>query len=130
MEEILLGYLKSDASVSAAGGGRVSWTWRQQGTALPALTLTRIGGMRDRALDGASGLVESHVQADCWGAYQLDAKVLARAVVVAVQAITAENTSQVIQGAFVDAEHDSFEGEQPDRIFRTMLTLKLWHSEV
>lgn len=130
MEETLLAYLLADAGISARVGSRVSWSWRKQGSAVPAITLIVTDGARDPVLDGGySGFVDGYVQADCWGALQLDAKQAARAVIAAAAACNAAATGGVIQGVFVTHEADTFEGEVPDRLFRTMLTLHVPHVE-
>lgn len=129
MEEAFLAYLLADAGVAAAVGDRISWTWREQGSPLPAVTLTKVDGERQAVLEGYSGFVDAHVQADCWGDYQADAKAAARAIVAAAAAAREGNTGGVVQGVFVTHEHDSFEGEAPDRLFRTMLTLRVAYSE-
>jgi hypothetical protein len=136
MEEALLAFLLADAGVVAAvavnkrGAPCVSWSWREQGSPVPAITLIKVDGARDPLLAGGnSGFVDSHVQVDCWGAYQLDAKQAARAVVAAAQLVTEAATGGVIQGAFTLHEADTFEGETPDRLFRTMLTLRVPYVE-
>lgn len=131
MEEALRAFLLGDTSITSLVGDRVSWSWREQGSPLSALTLHRTDGARDTLLSGgASGFVDGYVQADCWGALQLDAKTLARAVVRLTQTANVGNTDGVIQGVFVEHEVDTFEGESPDRVFRTRLSLRVPHNEV
>ena len=130
MEEQFLASLLADARVFALAGDNVSWSWPDQGAPLPRITLTKTDGPRDPLLaGGVSGFVDGHVQADCWGATQLAAKQLARALVACVVGLNVDLTNGIIQGAFVDHEHDESEGEKPDRIFRTRLSLRVPYTE-
>jgi hypothetical protein len=122
-------YLLADTGVAAIVATRVSWTWREQGTPLPALVLTKTDGADDVVLEGTSGFVDGHVQADCFASTQLSATQLAKAVRTACTAANVGNTGGVIQGAFVMHEADEFEGEAPDRIFRTRLALRIPYLE-
>lgn len=128
MRAELRSFLLADAAVASASGARITWEWRKQGTSLPAITLTRTDGRDDPLLEGgASGLVESHVQVDCWGALPADTAACADAVRAALRGLNAQTPP--FQGAFVEGERDTFEGEAPDRIFRTMLTVRVWHAD-
>lgn len=129
MRAVFRTYLLGVAPVTAIVAGRISWSWREQGSALPALTLTWLDGPDDVILEGTSGFVEGRVQADCWDVTQAGAVALAKAVRRACTAANAGNTGGVIQGAFVMHEQDEFEGEKPDRLFRTRLSLRIPYSE-
>lgn len=123
-------YLAAQTPITDLVGENLSWGWRQQGAPIPALTLIKTDGPDDVILEGTSGFVDGHVQADCWGATQAEAAQLAKAVRTACTAANLGNTGGVIQGAFVLHEQDEFEGEKPDRIFRTRLALRVPYSEV
>lgn len=130
MEEALLSYLLANPGLAALAFGRVSWGWREQGSAVPAVTLVHTDGPRDVALDGYTGFVDGHAQADCWGDTQMSSTLLARALVAALGGVNQASTGGVIQGAFVEHEEATFEGERPDRLFRTRLALRLPYNEV
>ncbi len=129
MRAALLAYFAADAGVSAIVADRVSFTWRTQGDPLPALVLTLTDAPDDVILEGTSGFVDGRVQADCFGATAKDAVRLAKAVRTACTAANVANTGGVVQGAFVTHEQDEFEGEKPDRIFRTRLSLRIPFTE-
>lgn len=129
MRAELLAFLLGDANVASLSGGRGSWGWRKQGDPIPAFVLTRTDGKRDATLEGYSGLVETRVQLDAFGPYQADAAALAAACVARLAQCNAAATDAVIQGVFVDGETDTFEGEAPDRIFRTRLDLRVHNTE-
>lgn len=127
MEETIVALLLNDSAVSLIAGQRVNWSERGQGAALPAVVLHRISGVRDYHMEGASGLVQSRVQADCWASTYKDAVRLSRAVRAALSGYRAGDT----QGAFIDAERQSVEKEADgaQRFFRVSLDFKIWHAE-
>lgn len=129
MRAELLTYFLGVGAVTAIVADRISWTWRGQGDPTPALVLTKTDGPDDVVLEGTSGFVDGHVQADCFATTQLAAVQLAKAVRTACTAANIGNTGGVIQGAFVLHEQDEFEGEKPDRIFRTRLSLRIPYRE-
>lgn len=127
MEESLVDlFLKADA-VKAAADTRVHWASRPQGEGLPAICLFRTGGRRDANFAGMNGLVESRLQIECLAATYAEAKKLARATVALMATFPVTTSSTVFQGAFVNNERDDFDGEAPDRIFRTSVDVTLWH---
>jgi hypothetical protein len=127
MEETLVALLLNDAAVALIAGQRVNWSERGQGAALPAVVLHRISGVRDYHMEGASGLVQSRVQADCWAGTYKDAVRLSRAVRAALSGYRAGNT----QGAFIDAERQTVEKETDgaQRYHRVILDFIIWHAE-
>jgi hypothetical protein len=124
MEEALIGYLLSRASLVALVGSRIHWAVRPQGTPLPAVVLTRIDAVRDQTYAGRSGLVRSRVQVDCWGASYTSVKAVARQVVQHADAAP-------FNAVFIDDESDSFEPgpEAAGALHRTRLDLIIWHTE-
>lgn len=131
MEEALLAWLLADPTVTDLVADRIAWSWRKQGDPVPAIALIRTDGGRDPLLaGGASGFVDGFAQVDCWGALQSDATAVARAVVKSTENITEAGTGGVIQGVFVVHEQAMFDGERPDRLFRTRLSLRIPHNEV
>ena len=74
--------LLADATINTLTGGRVSWGGRPQGSALPAIVLTKAAPGRDWTFNGPDALVQPWVQIDVWSATQPSGA----AVVAAVQA--------------------------------------------
>jgi len=131
MEEALRAALAGDDDVAALVGTRIHWAERPQGNALPAIVLHRIAGGRDYHGAGASGLVRSLVQADCWAATYTDAKTLARAAASALSGLASTIGGTELQGIFIRSERDM--PPEPDggaeRYHRVSLDLELWHDE-
>jgi len=127
MEAALIAKLLATAGITALVGQRISWSRRPQGEALPAIVLHRIDGAPDYHLTGASGIVESRVQVDCWGASYGSAKAVARAVEAAVSG------QRFTQGAIrfdailiLDERDSTFDETTP--LFRTSLDLGVFHA--
>lgn len=127
MEETFVALLLAHPPLSSLVATRIKWSARLQGTPLPAVVMFRVGGRRDTVMDGASGLVESRVQIDCYGRTYTEAKQVARAVIGVVNG--ARYPEQGLAGLFLDAERDTHEGEDPDPVFRTSLDVRVWHHE-
>jgi len=130
MKATFLAYLLTGPGLVALVGQNIAWSWRLQGAPLPAVTLIRTDGREDMALDGFTGFVDGYVQADCWGSTQLMADQVAgqiKALTRVTSPVILAATGGVIQGVFVMHEADEFEGEKPDRIFRTRLSLRIPH---
>ncbi len=127
MEETLVALLLNDPGVSMAADKRVHWSEREQGEGFPAVVLNRISGGRDYHMEGASGLVQSRIQADCWALTYKDALKLSRAVRGALSGYRGGDT----QGAFIEAERQSVEKEADgaQRYFRVSLDFMIWHAE-
>jgi hypothetical protein len=125
MEADLLAALRSAPGVKALVVGRVNWSRRPQGEALPAIVLHRIGGTPDVHHGGPSGLSVSRVQVDCWGASYGAAKAVARTV---EQAVTARRFTQGdtrFDVILIDSERDDTSDETTP-LFRTSLDLMVY----
>lgn len=130
MEEVITGALLADAGVTALASTRVSWVVRPQGAATPSVTLHRISGRRDYHFGGASGLVESRLQVDCWAATYPAVKALARAVRDVLSGMTTASPP-ALRGLFIDVEADGYEpGETVETsLYRVRLDARVWHDE-
>ncbi len=131
MEEALIAILLSDPGLIETVGNRIDWGRRSgRKPVLPAIVLTRISGTRDLDLHGASGLVDSIVQADCYGETYASAKGAARALRDAVNGRSFTERGVVIQRISIDSERDTNERDGQARdLFRTSLDLTIWHDE-
>lgn len=117
--------LLASAGVTALVGSRVNWATRPQAETLPAVALHLIDGGDDNRLDGAAGLIQSRVQADCWGSTFKQAKQTARAVKNALRAYR----GGIFRGIRIDSERSTFEDGEAASFHRTSLDLLVWHAE-
>lgn len=128
MEESLAAYLLASAGLAALVAARIYWVRNPQAGANPHVLLTRISGVRDTTFKGASGIVESRVQADCYGLTYASAKGVARAVEARLSGVKATQGSTIFDGCFLVGERDTFEdAATPDKLFRTSLDFMIWH---
>lgn len=122
MEAALIAKLLATAGVTALVSTRINWSRRPQGAALPAIVLQRISGTPDVHHAGASGLVVSRVQVDCWAASYGSAKAVARAVETAITAQTFTQGATRFDVILIDSERDDSTDETTP-LFRTSLDL-------
>ena len=127
MESALIAKLLATAGVTALVSTRINWSRRPQGAALPAIVLQRISGTPDVHHAGASGLVVSRVQVDCWGVSYGSAKAVARAVETAITAQTFTQGSIRFDVILIDSERDDSTDETTP-LFRTSLDLMVHHA--
>lgn len=128
MEEALVAKLLALTGITALVGQRITWARRAQGGALPAIVLHRIDGNRDYHLGGASGLIASRVQVDCWAASFGAAKLAARAVDAAVSGARFVQGSIRFDAILVIDERDDSEDLNGTPLFRTSLDLAVHHA--
>ena len=127
MEAALIAKLLATAGVTNLVSTRINWSRRPQGAALPAIVLQRISGTPDVHHAGASGLVVSRVQVDCWAASYGSAKAVARAVETAVTAQTFTQGATRFDVILIDSERDDSTDETTP-LFRTSLDLMVHHA--
>lgn len=127
MEEALAKYLLADGGLRTLVGNRIYWALAPQGVASPRIVLFRISGLRDMALDGPTGFVSSRVQCDCIGTTYSSAKAMARALEARLSGYSGTMGGLRFEGAFLVGERDDvFDGETPDKLFRTSLDFNIW----
>lgn len=127
MEAALIAKLLAATGVTALVSARINWSRRLQGAALPAIALQRISGTPDVHHAGASGLVVSRVQVDCWAASYGSAKAVARAVETAITAQTFTQGAIRFDVILIDSERDDSTDETTP-LFRTSLDLMVHHA--
>ena len=127
MEAALIAKLLATAGVTALVSTRINWSRRPQGAALPAIVLHRVSGLPDVHHAGASGLVVSRVQVDCWAASYGSAKAVARAVETAITAQTFTQGAVRFDVILIDSERDDSTDETTP-LFRTSLDLMVHHA--
>lgn len=131
MEEALVDFMLRDAGLAALVATRINWQARPQGDALPSISLQRVSGVRDYAMQGPTGLVESRVQVDCWGSTYASALAVARSVRDLLSGVRRNLGSTQLQGAFIDSERHDFEkdGNAAEGFHRVSMDFQIWHSE-
>jgi hypothetical protein len=127
MEAALIAKLLAATGITALVSTRINWSRRVQGAALPAIVLQRISGTPDVHHAGASGLVVSRVQVDCWAASYGSAKAVARAVETAITAQTFTQGATRFDVILIDSERDDSTDETTP-LFRTSLDLMVHHA--
>lgn len=118
--------LLTDLLASVAGGKRY-WLRAPQGTKPPYVVMQRISGIRDYHMQGASGLVTSRVQIDCYATTYAGVKATARSV---VNALSGRRVG-IIQGIFIDSERDlpAADAGEVTNLFRTSIDIMVHHKE-
>jgi hypothetical protein len=129
MEEALRTLIVSASGVTDLVSTRVYWRQAPQSVGGDFINLHRVGGVRDYNMQGASGLVDSRVQVDCWADRYSSAKMIARAVETVVSGYSGTIGGKRLQGIFIDAERDDDTSDSGDVAtrFRTSLDLLIWH---
>jgi hypothetical protein len=127
MEAALIAKLLASTAVTNLVSVRINWSRRPQGAALPCIVLQRVSGLPDVHHAGASGLVVSRVQVDCWGASYGSAKAVARAVETAITAQTFTQGATRFDVILIDSERDDSTDETTP-LFRTSLDLMVHHA--
>ena len=131
MEIALLSLVTGDASVTALLGDRINWLRRPEDvSALPAMVMQRIGGTPAYDFSGPSGITESRVQFDIWGATYEAAKSAANAVEDLISGYRGTVGSTDFQGIFIDSHRDSEDAElkEQTRLFRVTIDARVWHT--
>ena len=123
MEASLIQLLLSDSGVSAHVSTRVYPGARQQGSALPAITLTRISGGPLYSDEGEAGLDDARIQIDCWAETYSAAKLLARAVKAVLSGFDGTVGTTSFACVWLDNERDFREtgSNAAEYLFRTSL---------
>lgn len=118
--------LLTDLLAPVAGGQRF-WVRAPQGGKPPYVVLQRITGVRDYHGQGASGLVESRVQIDCYAKTYDGVKNVARSVV----ALLSGRRVGLIQAIFVVSERDlpAADAGEVTNLFRTSIDIMVHHKE-
>ena len=134
MEHDLATYLLADSSLQALVVDRIYWTQIPQGAERPYIILSVVSSVPDVTFAGATGLVQSRVQFDCWGSDYYEAKNVARAIDTLLNGrklTTPASGGTRFEGFFIEAERDGHDDvEAPDDLFRTSLDFIIWHKGV
>ncbi len=128
MEEKLIAVLLRSAAVRSFVADSIYWGRKPQRDGRPRyIVLQRIGGTRNYVMSGASGAVQSRVQADVYADSYTTGKKIARAMIRAVSGYRADG----INGVFVDSERDlpAADAGEVTYLFRTSVDLIIHHQE-
>lgn len=127
MEEAIRALLLANSGVSGLVFGRVHWVNRPQGSVLPAIVLHRISGQPDVHYVGESGLVQTRVQADCYGRTYASSVAVARALQAAVGGYSGTVSGVRFSPITIDSIRSDYESSEPDEIYLTGVDLLIWH---
>lgn len=134
MERELATYLLAETAISTLVGDRIYWTQLPQGADRPYILLSVVSSVPDVVFAGATGLVQSRVQFDCWGEDYYQAKDVARALdtLLSGKKLTTPGSGAIrFEGFFIEAERDGHDDvDAPDDLFRTSLDFIIWHKGV
>lgn len=86
--------------------GRVHWTLRPQGGALPALVLNAVSEVVTYTMQGQVDLVQTRVQMDAYGATAADVLSVDRAVAALVSGYAGIQGATEFQGIFLESRQN------------------------
>jgi hypothetical protein len=133
----LRSFLLADAAISTAvAGARVYSARLPQGQRLASIVYTRVSGIGDYHMQGASGLGRPRFQIDAWAPLQDDATALANLVkdridgfrgVMADDASPPAVTPVTVQGAFQVDEREDYDATV--ELHRVSRDFEIWFEE-
>lgn len=130
METALISLILSSEDVVAHVGDAVRPGRRDQSDGPDAIVLHRISGPRDYTMDGASGLVQSRVQANCFGGTYRAADETAKALRRFLNGFSGTFEGVQFQRIDIDNERSTDDTESPGRhLFMKQIDLLIWHDE-
>lgn len=132
MQEALIAKLLENLSLTALVSNRIFWNELPQGSSYPAILLTRISGVSDYKMSGATGLVASRIQIDCYDDVYASAVAVARVVKKALSGVSFEHLGIKFQGIFSINERNSFDKppQGSDKMHRVSMDFNIWHDDV
>lgn len=77
LQSEVLTLLAAQSSITDLVGSRLSKEWPEQNTVLPAISLTRVSGGKDSALDMSNHFSRARIQIDCFASTHEGATTLA-----------------------------------------------------
>lgn len=130
MEEALITYLLGVSAVSSVLSDRLNYNTKPQSTLLPCAVIQRVSGEPVYESNGASGLEESRIQVDCYGASYAEAKTVARAIIGALSGVRFIQGSIHFNSCFINFQNDRFEASNDgaNKYHRVILDITIWHS--
>lgn len=98
-----------------------------QSPTYPLILYTKISGMRDHVLSGASGRAHPRFQVEAWAETYSGAKTLADAIRNALDDYSGTASGTVIHSCLIDSERDVYESEIEK--YRVIQDFFIWHEE-
>lgn len=98
-----------------------------QSPTYPLILYTRISGMRDHVLGGATGHAHPRFQVEAWAETYSGAKTLADAIRIALDDYSGTASGTVIHSCLIDSERDVYESEIEK--YRIIQDYFIWHEE-
>lgn len=137
MEEALIAHLLAFGGLTDIVGQRITPALRPQGSALPALVVTKISDLPDYTMQGPSGLASSRIQIDAWASTYAGAKTAARQVEERLSGMDASigdggspEKFTILRGGFMQNESDSFErGQGGVDLYRVSQDYIIWSGQ-
>lgn len=131
MEESFVALLLAASGLSALVSARIFWGKAPQSVAAPYVVLSRVSGIPDYHLQGPSGLVQSRVQADCYGTTYASAKGVARQVEARLSGFRGPHGTTQFDGVFKVGERDLYNDDPtPAALHAVSMDFTLWHKEI
>jgi hypothetical protein len=122
--EDFVAHILGDNEIVAVIGTRIFPETIPQKGAIPAITYRIISGQLSNSLDGfTSGLVNYHVQVDCW------ARTFETARRLALLVRNRANTRHANFGSWITEYPGEDEFEDDTKRYRRMVNLSCWHHE-
>jgi len=122
MEEALRAALLAASGVSALVADRLDWGLRP--AAVPSVRLQLVGKVPFYTYSGRDSLTPYRVQADCFGRRYGEAKLVARAIEVAVDALGRPE----FDACFLLSERDDQDTDAAGQpLHRASLDFRIWH---
>lgn len=132
----LRAYLLGESAISTAvGGSRIYALRLPQGQVQDSIVYSRISGIGDHTMQGATGLARPRVQIDCWSADLDRANALANLVKQRIDGfrgsiLWGENSPSeaiVVQGIFFDSEREDY--DDTAKLYRVSRDFLIWFGE-
>jgi hypothetical protein len=130
MEEGLVAFLLASAGLTALVGNRIDWASRVAGSPTPSVVLTVVSVDRDYHGRGASGLVATRVQVDCWAKDYSASLAVSREIRTLLNGYRGPMGAAQVQGTFLASERQSFEqGSGGEDFYRVSIDIFLHYQE-
>lgn len=132
----LRAYLLGESAISTAvGGDRIFPVVLKQGEKRASIVYSRISGLGDHHMQGASGLARPRIQIDCWAPKADDAVSLANLVKERIDGfrgsmLWGDNSPAeaiVVQGIFFESEREDY--DDAAKLYRVSRDYFVWYEE-
>ena len=131
IESYIHSVLVADAAVAALVGSgtsaKVYFVILPQGATYPAISITKISGIRDNDLEGPTGFANPRIQVDCWAQTYTQLASLAAAVRKALSGHVGGDDGISVRSVILNNETDFY--EDTPKAFRKSLDFLVWHNE-